>query len=105
MMSSVVSAIPIADPLGAWCRPRLCADPDSSGRLLSVVRRAAIWSARSTQRAPAAPVRAARILTGPGSDPHGPEDESLVDHDRRAADGHPNWDEYRSAMVSDRRVL
>ena len=44
-------------------------------------------------------------LIGPGSDPHGPEVEALVDYYRRAAGEHPDWNEYRSAMVSDRRVL
>lgn len=44
-------------------------------------------------------------LTGPGTDPHGPEVEALVDYYRKAAGEHPDWDEYRSAMVSDRRVL
>ncbi|WP_166346307.1 PPOX class F420-dependent oxidoreductase [Phytoactinopolyspora limicola] len=44
-------------------------------------------------------------LTGPGTDPQGPEVEALVDYYRRAAGDHPDWDEYRSVMVSDRRVL
>ena len=44
-------------------------------------------------------------LTGPGSDPHGPEVEALVDYYRSAAGEHPDWEEYRSVMVSDRRVL
>jgi PPOX class probable F420-dependent enzyme len=44
-------------------------------------------------------------LTGPGTDPHGPEVEALVDYYRRAAGEHPNWDEYRATMVADRRVL
>ncbi len=44
-------------------------------------------------------------LTGPGTDPHGPEVEALVDYYRRAAGEHPNWDEYRAVMVSDHRVL
>ena len=44
-------------------------------------------------------------LTGPGADPHGPEVETLVDYYRSAAGEHPDWDEYRSVMVSDRRVL
>jgi len=44
-------------------------------------------------------------LTGPGADPHGPEVEALVDYYRAAAGEHPDWDEYRSVMVSDRRVL
>ncbi len=44
-------------------------------------------------------------LTGPGTDPNGPEVEALVDYYRSAAGEHPDWDEYRSVMVSDRRVL
>lgn len=44
-------------------------------------------------------------LTGPGTDPHGPEVQALVDYYRIAAGEHPDWDEYRSVMVSDRRVL
>jgi PPOX class probable F420-dependent enzyme len=44
-------------------------------------------------------------LVGPGSDPHGPEVQALVDYYRAAAGEHPDWDEYRSVMVSDRRVL
>ena len=44
-------------------------------------------------------------LTGPGSDRDGPEVQALVDYYRLAAGEHPDWDEYRSAMVSDRRVL
>ncbi|MFC8868630.1 PPOX class F420-dependent oxidoreductase [Streptomyces sp. NPDC057148] len=44
-------------------------------------------------------------LTGPGTDPHGPEVETLVEYYRAAAGEHPDWDEYRMTMVSDRRVL
>jgi PPOX class probable F420-dependent enzyme len=44
-------------------------------------------------------------LTGPGTDPDGPEVEALVDYYRKAAGEHPDWAEYRSVMVSDRRVL
>ncbi|QFG24309.1 PPOX class F420-dependent oxidoreductase [Actinomadura sp. WMMB 499] len=44
-------------------------------------------------------------LTGPGTDPDGPEVDALVDYYRRAAGEHPDWAEYRSVMVSDRRVL
>jgi PPOX class probable F420-dependent enzyme len=44
-------------------------------------------------------------LTGPGTDPHGPGVEALVDYYRSAAGEHPDWDEYRAVMVSDRRVL
>ena len=44
-------------------------------------------------------------LIGPGTDPHGPEVEALVDYYRKAGGEHPDWAEYRSVMVSDRRVL
>jgi len=44
-------------------------------------------------------------LTGPGTDPHGREVEALVNYYRIAAGEHPDWDEYRSVMVADRRVL
>ncbi|MCY1137273.1 PPOX class F420-dependent oxidoreductase [Actinoplanes sp. Pm04-4] len=44
-------------------------------------------------------------LIGPSDDPNGPEVEALVDYYRRAAGEHPDWDEYRQVMVSDRRVL
>ncbi|KAA0081870.1 PPOX class F420-dependent oxidoreductase [Mycolicibacterium sp. P9-64] len=44
-------------------------------------------------------------LIGPGTDPYGPEVEALVEYYRAAAGEHPDWDEYRSVMVSERRVL
>ncbi|QEV18369.1 PPOX class F420-dependent oxidoreductase [Streptomyces alboniger] len=44
-------------------------------------------------------------LTGPGSDPAGPEVEALVEYYRKAAGEHPDWDEYREVMVAERRVL
>ena len=44
-------------------------------------------------------------LIGPGTDPNGPEVDALVDYYRKAAGEHPDWDEYRSVMVADRRVL
>jgi PPOX class probable F420-dependent enzyme len=44
-------------------------------------------------------------LTGPGTDPDGDEVQALVEYYHRAAGEHPNWDEYRAVMVSDRRVL
>jgi PPOX class probable F420-dependent enzyme len=44
-------------------------------------------------------------LTGPGTDPDGPEVAALVDYYRHAAGEHPDWAEYRRVMVSDRRVL
>ncbi|MFJ2651473.1 PPOX class F420-dependent oxidoreductase [Streptomyces sp. NPDC087420] len=52
-----------------------------------------------------ATVEGTATLVGPGNDPHGPEAEALVDYYRVAAGEHPDWDEYRSVMVSDRRVL
>lgn len=44
-------------------------------------------------------------LIGPGTDPYGPEVEALVHYYRVGSGEHPDWDEYRSVMVSDRRVL
>ncbi|WP_030788094.1 PPOX class F420-dependent oxidoreductase [Streptomyces sp. NRRL S-920] len=44
-------------------------------------------------------------LTGPGSDPAGPEVAALVEYYREAAGEHPDWDEYRAVMVAERRVL
>ena len=44
-------------------------------------------------------------LTGPGTDPNGPEVEALVAYYRAAAGEHPDWDDYRATMVADRRVL
>ncbi|MCG8916326.1 PPOX class F420-dependent oxidoreductase [Actinokineospora sp. PR83] len=45
-------------------------------------------------------------ITGPSTDAHGPEVQALVDWYRVASGGeHPDWDEYRAAMVDDRRVL
>lgn len=44
-------------------------------------------------------------LTGPSDDPHGPEIEALVDYYRAAAGEHPDWEDYRSVMVADQRVL
>ena len=44
-------------------------------------------------------------LTGPATDPRGVEVEALVEYYRAAAGEHPDWDEYRSVMVAERRVL
>ena len=41
--------------------------------------------------------RGLATLTGPGTDPHGPEVEALVEYYRNAAGEHPDWDEYRAA--------
>ena len=44
-------------------------------------------------------------LIGPANDLHSPEVDALVDYYRRGAGEHPDWAEYRQAMVSERRVL
>jgi PPOX class probable F420-dependent enzyme len=44
-------------------------------------------------------------LVGPGADVDSPEVQALVDYYRAAAGEHPDWDEYRRVMVTDRRVL
>lgn len=44
-------------------------------------------------------------LTGPGTDPDGPEVQALVEYYRAAAGEHPDWAEYRAVMVTERRVL
>lgn len=44
-------------------------------------------------------------LTGPGTDPDGPEVQALVDYYRAAAGEHPDWAEYRAVMVAEQRVL
>ncbi|QQQ79164.1 PPOX class F420-dependent oxidoreductase [Saccharothrix sp. 6-C] len=52
-----------------------------------------------------ATVEGTATITGPGADPHGPEVEALVEYYRLAAGEHPDWAEYRSVMVAERRVL
>ena len=52
-----------------------------------------------------APAEGTVTLTGPGTDPDGPEVQALVDYYRAAAGEHPDWAEYRAVMVADRRVL
>ncbi len=44
-------------------------------------------------------------LTAPAASRDDETVEALVDYYRRAAGEHPDWDEYRDAMVSDQRVL
>jgi PPOX class probable F420-dependent enzyme len=44
-------------------------------------------------------------LTPPAADPHDETVEALVDLYRRLAGEHPDWPEYRAAMVADRRVV
>jgi hypothetical protein len=44
-------------------------------------------------------------LTAPAASRDDETVAALVDYYRRAAGEHPDWDEYRDAMVSDQRVL
>ncbi|BBZ32230.1 PPOX class F420-dependent oxidoreductase [Mycolicibacterium confluentis] len=44
-------------------------------------------------------------LTAPAADPHDDTVEALVELYRNIAGEHPDWDEYRQAMVTDRRVV
>ena len=44
-------------------------------------------------------------LTPPAADPHDDTVEALVDLYRRLAGEHPDWPEYRAALVADRRVV
>ena len=44
-------------------------------------------------------------LTPPAAEPHDATVEALVDLYRTLAGEHPDWDEYREAMVADRRVV
>ncbi|MET8704395.1 PPOX class F420-dependent oxidoreductase [Kitasatospora sp. NPDC004723] len=66
--------------------------------------RAALEVTRADGRAWATAEGAVTLL-GPSADPAGPDVEALVDYYRRAAGEHPDWDEYRAAMVAERRVL
>lgn len=45
------------------------------------------------------------ILTPPAADPHDDTVEALIALYRNIAGEHPDWDDYRQAMVTDRRVL
>ena len=44
-------------------------------------------------------------LTPPAAEPHDATAEALVDLYRTIAGEHPDWDDYRRAMVADRRVV
>jgi PPOX class probable F420-dependent enzyme len=44
-------------------------------------------------------------LSPPAADPHDDTVEALIALYRRIAGEHPDWDDYRRAMVTDRRVL
>jgi len=39
------------------------------------------------------------------TDPHGPDAEEHVAHYRRLAGEHPDWDEYRASLVSEKRAF
>ncbi|MCV7255912.1 PPOX class F420-dependent oxidoreductase [Mycolicibacterium fluoranthenivorans] len=45
------------------------------------------------------------ILTPPAAEPHDDTVEGLIALYRNIAGEHPDWDDYRRAMVEDRRVL
>ncbi len=45
------------------------------------------------------------VLTAPAADPHDETVEGLIGLYRSISGEHPDWDEYREAMVTDRRVL
>lgn len=45
------------------------------------------------------------ILTPPAASPHDDTVEALIDLYRNVAGEHPDWDDYREAMVTDRRVV
>jgi hypothetical protein len=44
-------------------------------------------------------------LSPPAADPHDDTVEALIRLYRSIAGEHPDWDDYRRAMVTDRRVL
>jgi PPOX class probable F420-dependent enzyme len=45
------------------------------------------------------------VLSAPAADPHDETVEALVSLYRNVAGEHPDWEDYRRAMVIDRRVL
>ncbi|MFN8067251.1 MAG: PPOX class F420-dependent oxidoreductase [Mycolicibacterium insubricum] len=45
------------------------------------------------------------VLSAPAADPNDATVEALVELYRNISGEHPDWDEYRRAMVTDRRVL
>lgn len=45
------------------------------------------------------------LLTPPAADPHDDTVEALIALYRNIAGEHPDWDDYRRAMVDDRRLL
>ncbi len=47
----------------------------------------------------------AALLTPPAADPHDDTVDQLVDYYRAGQGEHPDWEEYRAAMVADRRLI
>lgn len=91
-------------------------DPGTGDILIST--REGLAKARNLRRDPRATLEVTRpdgrawataegvaMITGPSDDPRGSEIEALVDYFRRAAGEHPDWEEYRSTMVAERRIL
>jgi len=50
-------------------------------------------------------VEGTAALTPVAADPHDPTVEELIAYYRGVSGEHENWDEYRSAMVADRRLV
>jgi PPOX class probable F420-dependent enzyme len=50
-------------------------------------------------------IEAAAQLSPVAGDPHDTTVDMLVEYYRRGQGEHPDWDEYRAAMVSDRRLV
>ena len=44
-------------------------------------------------------------LSPPAADPQDATVEALVDYYRQSSGEHPDWDEYRAAMVAERRLI
>ena len=44
-------------------------------------------------------------LSPPAADPHDATVDALVDYYRRSAGEHPDWDDYRAAMVAEKRLI
>jgi PPOX class probable F420-dependent enzyme len=44
-------------------------------------------------------------LSPPAADPQDATAEALVDYYRQSSGEHPDWDEYRAAMVAERRLI
>ena len=65
----------------------------------------ATYMVTSRTCAPTPSGKARAQLTPPAADPHDATVEALIDVYRTIAGEHPDWDEYRAAMVADQRVV